>query len=369
MKRKIIISGGGSGGHVFPAIAVAITLKDLLDDVDILFIGAKGRMEMGRVPEAGFSVKGLNIQGFKRDFSFNSIYENIKLPFRFYTSIKQAKEIIVKFNPDVVVGFGGYASAPAVKVAASLKIPTLIQEQNSYPGKTNKLLSKKANIICTAYDGMEKYFPVKKIVKTGNPIRKGILNPVDKNLACEHFGLDPNKKTLIVIGGSLGSRTINESIGSFIAELSKKKIQVIWQTGEYYYKDVLKLHKDIAGVKIMPFVERMDYLYSVADVVVSRAGALAISELCAVAKPCILIPSPNVAEDHQTKNAQALLNLDACVLIKDDETKTLLKNEILTLINDEARCTDMKNNLKKLAQPDAANQIAKEIVNLIRENK
>ena len=364
--KKIIISGGGTGGHIFPAIAIANAVKEILPDVEILFIGANRRMEMKRVPEAGFSIEGLDIYGLQRKLSVKNIIENLKLPFRLYRSTQQAKKIIKKFRPDVVVGVGGYASAPTLRVAASMKIPTLIQEQNSYPGITNKLLAKKADVICTAYDNLERFFPAYKIIKTGNPIRKDILNFVDKKEAYNHFQLDENKKTLAVVGGSLGSRTINESVSMFVKELSDKNIQLIWQTGEHYYQNLPHEYKNLDGIKIMPFVQRMDYLYNIADVVVSRAGALALSELCVVGKPCILVPSPNVSEDHQTKNASVLSDANAAILIPDNKAQEKLKNAVFELINDTVLCAVMKVNLQKMSQPNAAKQIAEEVIKLIK---
>ena len=364
---KIIISGGGTGGHIFPAIAIANAVKELLQDVEILFVGANGRMEMKRVPEAGFAIKGLDIYGLQRKFNLKNIIENLKLPLRLYRSTQQARKIIKDFSPNVVVGVGGYASAPILRVAANMKIPTLIQEQNSYPGITNKLLSKKVDVICTAYDNLERYFNASKIIKTGNPIRKDIINDVDKREAYRYFQLDEQKKTVVVVGGSLGSRTINESVSGFVQELSDKNIQLIWQTGEYYYQSLSQKYKDLEGIKIMPFVRRMDYLYSVANVVVSRAGALALSELCVVGKPCILIPSPNVSEDHQTKNAKVLSDAKAAVLIPDNKACKELKTAVLELINDSVRCAAMEESLKKMAQPDAAKLIAKEVIKLIKK--
>lgn len=366
MTYKMIISGGGTGGHIFPAIAIANAVKEQLPDIEILFIGANGRMEMKRVPQAGFPIEGLDIYGLQRQINLKNIIENLKLPFRLYRSMSKAKKIIKNFRPDVVVGVGGYASGPTLKVAASMGIPTLIQEQNSYPGITNKMLASKVKIICTAYDGLERFFPKEKIIKTGNPIRKDILNPVDKNEAYTHFGLDSTKKTIAVVGGSLGSRTMNESVCQFAEELSQRQIQMIWQTGEYYYQNLDEKYKNLDGIKVMPFVQRMDYLYEVADVVVSRAGALALSELCLVAKPCILIPSPNVSEDHQTKNASVLSNAGAAILIPDNQAKEQLKDALLGLVEDESRCGLMKEELRKLAQPDAAKQIADEVIKLIK---
>ena len=362
---KIIISGGGTGGHIFPAIAIANALKECLPNVDILFIGANGRMEMKRIPEAGFPIEGLDIYGLQRKLNLKNCIENLKLPFRLYHSTQQAKKIIKNFRPNVVVGVGGYASAPTLRVAAAMKIPTLIQEQNSYPGMTNKLLAKKVNVICTAYDNLEQFFPAHKIVKTGNPIRKDILNPVDKQEAYRYFQLNESKKTVAIVGGSLGSRTINESVSTFVNELSEKNIQLIWQTGEYYYQNLSQEFQNREGIKIMPFVQRMDYLYNVADVVVSRAGALAISELCVVGKPCILVPSPNVSEDHQTKNAKVLSDAGAAILIPDNNARNELKNNVLKIINDDVRCASMTENLKKMAQLDAAKLIAQEVIKLI----
>ncbi len=365
MAKKMIISGGGTGGHIFPAIAIANAVKEELSDIEILFVGANGRMEMKRVPEAGFPIEGLDIYGLQRKLNLRNILENLKLPFRLYRSSNKAKEIIKRFHPDVVVGVGGYASGPTLRVAASMGIPTLIQEQNSYPGITNKILAKKVNVICTAYDNLDRFFPAGKIIKTGNPIRKDILNSIDKKEGYAYFQLDENKKTVAVVGGSLGSRTINESVCTFVKELSDKKVQMIWQTGEYYYQNLPDEYKRLEGVKVMPFVQRMDYLYGIADVVVSRAGAIALSELCVVAKPCILIPSPNVSEDHQTKNAKVLSNAGAAILIPDNKAREELKDAVFELIVDEGRCTTMKENLKKMAQPNAAKQIAKEIIKLM----
>jgi UDP-N-acetylglucosamine--N-acetylmuramyl-(pentapeptide) pyrophosphoryl-undecaprenol N-acetylglucosamine transferase len=336
-----------------------------MPDIEILFVGANGRMEMKRVPQAGFSIEGLDIYGIQRKLSLRNIFENLKLPIRLYRSTCRAKQIIKRFQPDVVVGVGGYASGPALKVAASMKIPTLIQEQNSCPGITNKLLAKQADVICTAYDCLDRFFPSDKIVKTGNPVRKDILNIVDKKEGYTHFNLDEDKKTLVILGGSLGAQTINESVSTFIKEASGKNIQVVWQTGEYYYRNILEQYGDMQGIKIVSFVERMDYLYSIGDVVVSRAGALALSELCVVAKPCILIPSPNVAEDHQTKNATVLSNAGAAILIPDNKACEQLRNAVFELIEDETKCMDMKTNLKKMAQPEAAKQIAEEIIKLM----
>ncbi|MDR1878958.1 MAG: undecaprenyldiphospho-muramoylpentapeptide beta-N-acetylglucosaminyltransferase [Bacteroidales bacterium] len=369
MKRRIILSGGGTGGHIFPAIAIAKAVQEECEDMEILFVGAKGRMEMIRVPEAGFRIEGLDIQGLQRKITLKNIVENLKLPFRLYLSMQKAKAIIRQFSPDAVVGVGGYASGPTLKVAASMHIPTLIQEQNSCPGITNRMLAQKVDKICTAYDNMERFFPPEKTVKTGNPVRKDILSPVDKKEACAHFQLEDNKKTLAVIGGSLGSLTLNESLSGFVEELVCQNIQLIWQTGASYYKELSEKYGHLKGIRVFPFVAKMDYLYAAADVVVSRAGALALSELCAVAKPCILIPSPNVSEDHQTKNANVLADAGAALQIPDNRAKTNLQNAVFELMNNETQRKTMSENLQKLALPNAAKQIANEIINLINNKK
>ncbi|MCL2130894.1 MAG: undecaprenyldiphospho-muramoylpentapeptide beta-N-acetylglucosaminyltransferase [Lentimicrobiaceae bacterium] len=366
--KRIIISGGGTGGHIFPAIAIANAVKEQMPDVEIRFVGANGRMEMQRIPEAGFQIEGLDMYGLQRKLTPKNVIENIKLPFRLRKSIRRAKQIIRDFQPDAVVGVGGYASYPTLRAAISLKIPTLIQEQNSYPGIANRLLAGKINKICTAYDNMAQFFPAEKTVKTGNPVRKDIVDlQHDRTAAYRFFELDSNKKTVAVIGGSLGSLTINESVAAFCKELKDKDIQLIWQTGEYYYKTSPNEYKEIQGVRIFPFISRMDLLYTAADVIVSRAGALSISELCIVGKPCILIPSPNVSEDHQTKNASVLSHAGAAVLIADSQAKEKLKNAVLELINNEKQCKEMSVNLKKLALPNAAKAIANEVAGLMSE--
>lgn len=367
MSKKILISGGGTGGHIFPAVAIANALKEYYTDADILFIGANGRMEMKRVPEAGFEIKGLNIYGLQRKINIKNLIENLKLPFRIFNSMLEVKKIIREFAPDIAIGVGGYASGPALKMAAKMHIPTLIHEANSYPGMTNRLLADKVDCICITYDSVQKYFPIEKTVKTGNPIRKDILNmSVSHEAALEFFGLQKDKKTIAVIGGSLGAKTINESISTFVEELSQKGIQLIWQTGEYYYNSLDEHLKQLQGIKVLPFVHRMDMLYMTADVVVSRAGALSLTELCTIGKPCVLVPSPNVAEDHQTKNANALVEAGAAVLVPDVEAKEKLKDAVLSLINDDERLRQQKNNLLKLAQPNAADLIVKEVVKIIK---
>ena len=370
MTKRMIVSGGGTGGHIFPAIAIANAVREQIPDIEILFVGAKGRMEMKRVPEAGFAIEGLDIYGLQRKITLKNLFENLKLPFRLWKSMRRARQILREFSPDVVVGVGGYASAPTLRAAVSMKIPTLIQEQNSYPGISNRLLAGKVNKICVAYEHLEKFFPAEKITKTGNPIRKDLVDlQIDKDEACRFFELNPTKKTLAVIGGSLGSRTINESVVSFCKELTANNIQLIWQTGEYYYKQLPQKYKEMQGITVFPFISRMDLLYGIADVIVSRAGALSISELCIVGKPCILIPSPNVSEDHQTKNASVLSQAGAAILIADNQAKEKLKDAVFELINDEQHCEGMSINLKKLALPHASKAIADEVVKLIENEK
>lgn len=367
MKNKFIISGGGTGGHIFPAIAIANKLKQNIPEADILFIGANGKMEMKRVPEAGYPIVGLDIYGISRDFSPRGIMRNLKLPFVLSRSLSEAKKIIRDFNPDVAIGVGGFASGPALRAAASLNIPTLIQEQNSYPGVTNKLLAKTVHKICVAYSGLEKYFPAEKIVLTGNPVRDIILNLHDKSAeAYRHFGLSPDKQTILVVGGSLGARTINECLTDGIDELAKQNIQLIWQTGELFYNTISPelLGKQNENIKIMPFIREMEKAYEVADIIISRAGAIAISELTLVGKPTILVPFPFAAEDHQTKNAQALVDENAAILIADHEAKEKLLPVLYQLIGNPTKCSELGVNIRKMAQPDAIDKIVNEIINL-----
>jgi UDP-N-acetylglucosamine--N-acetylmuramyl-(pentapeptide) pyrophosphoryl-undecaprenol N-acetylglucosamine transferase len=357
---RVIISGGGTGGHIFPAVAIAKTLQKRDPNVEILFVGAKGKMEMEKVPQAGFKIIGLSIAGIQRKIDFR----NFLLPFKVIKSLWQAHKIIQDFKPDIAVGVGGYASAPTLYMAAQMDVLSLIQEQNSYAGLTNKLLAKRTTAICVAFDGMEDYFPANKIVQTGNPVRQDLLDLEGKREeAFEHFNLDPNKKTVLVIGGSLGARTINQVIDSGINAFEEKDIQLVWQTGKYYYGKAQD--KNSANVKVYDFITRMDLAYSVADIVVSRAGALSIAELCITGKPCILVPSPNVAEDHQTKNAQALLDKRAALLVKDKDAKTVLMGDILALMNDEKRRQQLSNSIKELAKPNAAELIVDEIYRVV----
>ena len=362
--KRFLISGGGTGGHIFPAIAIANRIKREIPDAEILFIGADDKMEMRRVPEAGYKIVGLTIYGISRSFSPQGIWKNLKLPFVLMKSMRKAKKTIKEFKPDIAIGVGGFASGPALKAAAQLGIPTLIQEQNSYPGVTNKILSKTVKKICVAYPGLEKFFPAEKIVMTGNPVRDEILEMTDRDdKAYEFFNFDKTKKTVLVVGGSLGARTINECISQHIKEIQELGIQLIWQTGESYYKNINPelLNLNDPNIKILPFIKKMDYAYSVADIIVSRAGALAISELSIVGKPTILVPFPYAAEDHQTKNARALSDRGAARLIADSAARTELYPALCELIKDEAACTSMAANIKEFAQPNAIGKIFYEI--------
>ena len=360
---RIIISGGGTGGHVYPAIAIANALKEK-GVKEILFVGARGKIEMEKVPKAGYQIQGLDIQGFHRTRK----WRNILFPLRLIKSMWRAKKIIEKFGPDVAVGVGGYASGPLLKMAQRKKIPTVIQEQNSYPGITNKLLAKGASRIFVAYNGMEKFFSASKLVKSGNPVRKDLIE-IDnlKSEAVNHFGLDESKKTILIFGGSLGARSINKAVAAQ-EELIKSldDVQFIWQVGKIYH-DEYKNNSALANLKhvtVLPFIDRMDYAYSVADVIVSRAGALTISELTLVGKPSLLVPSPNVAEDHQTKNAMALVNEDAAWLVKDKEASETMINRALELLLDPIAQQRLSTNLRQLAKPNAREEIADEILKL-----
>jgi len=360
---KIIISGGGSGGHIYPAIAIANALKEKGVE-DILFVGAKDKIEMDKVPKAGYPIEGLWISGFHRQRK----WRNITFPLKLVSSLWKAKKIIDKFKPDVVVGVGGFASGPVLKLAQMKNIPTLIQEQNSYPGITNKLLAKNATRICVAYDNMTNYFEKEKIRITGNPVRKDLLN-LDglKNEAISYFDLDQNKKTLLIFGGSLGARSINEAI-AHQSELIQnlKDVQLLWQVGKIYYDE----YKDssissLTNVKILPFIDRMDLAYSAADVIICRAGALTISEISLVGKPSVFVPSPNVAEDHQTKNAQALTDKNAAVLVADKDANEKMLPRAVELLNDIESQKSLRENLLKLGKPDARDIIAEEILKLV----
>lgn len=362
--NRAIISGGGTGGHIFPAIAIANELKKQFPDVQILFVGAAGRMEIEKVPQAGYKIKALPIAGFQR----KKILANLTLPVKIVKSLLLARKIIKEFQPDVVIGVGGYASGPTLKMANILKIPTVIQEQNSYPGKTNKLLSKKAALICVAYDGLERFFPSEQIVITGNPVRQDVVNiEGKKEQALEHFGLSADKKIVLAIGGSLGARTINDTMDSIIEDLARQNIQVIWQCGKFYADELVQKWQDRLpeGVWLNPFIFDMDYAYAAADIVISRAGAISVSELCVIGKPTILVPSPHVAEDHQTKNAMALVKKEACILVNDAEAKREMLKTIQNLFADKMQCERLSKNIKTLALPNASETIVKQIAQRI----
>jgi len=362
---RIIISGGGTGGHIFPAIAIAHALKKANAQNEILFVGALGRMEMEKVPAAGYRIVGLPISGLQRKLTLS----NLLVPFKALSSLFKARTILKNFKPHVAVGVGGYASGPLLFAASQMHIPSLIQEQNSYAGMTNKVLSKRAQKICVAYEGMEKYFPAAKLILTGNPVRQDITDLEGKKAeALQHFGLDASKKTLLVIGGSLGARTVNESMEAGLKEIADGEVQVLWQTGKYYYSRAVTAVEPYQnkGLRAFEFIQRMDLAYAAADVVVSRAGASSVSELCLAAKPSILVPSPNVAEDHQSKNATALVDRNAALLVKDSDAKEWLVKVAMELIKDNARQATLQLNIAKLALPGSADRIAEEIYSLAK---
>jgi len=365
--KKIIISGGGTGGHIFPAIAIANALKKLDPNTEILFVGANGRMEMEKVPAAGYKIIGLDIQGIQR----KSILKNLLFPIKLINSVIKSLRIIKDFKPDAAVGVGGYASGPLLYAASIKSIPYLIQEQNSYAGITNKWLGKKATEICVAFDGMEQFFPAGKLIKTGNPIRKDSVNINGKRAeALELFKLSPDKKTILITGGSLGARTLNNSVLNGLDKIIAADVQLVWQTGKVYYQGIMeKLGEDYhPNICIMEFVNRMDLAYAAADVIISRAGAGTIAELCVVKKPVILVPSPNVAEDHQTKNAQALLNDNAAIFIADRDAEQKLIYKAIELLNDTDTKKKLSENIGKLALPDADEVIAKEVMKITINN-
>ena len=361
---RVIVSGGGTGGHIFPAVSIANAVRQLCPDAKILFIGAEGRMEMQRVPAAGYDIKGLPIRGFYRPLWKPA---NVGVAMDYLKSKWLAKKLLREFRPDVAVGVGGYASSAALSAANSLGIPTLIQEQNSYAGLANKQLAAKAEKICVAYDGMERFFPKEKIMLTGNPVRQSLLDTtLSREDAVRSLGLDPNKKTILLVGGSLGARTINESVVQHLDLVEQSGVQFVWQTGKYYYADLQQQLKDrnLPNLKMTDFIADMGAAYRAADLVISRAGASSISEFCLIGKPVILVPSPNVAEDHQTKNALALADRDAALYVKDaDAPATLLKLAIDT-VNDVARLKSLSENVLQLALPNSAEIIAKEVIKL-----
>ena len=360
---RVIISGGGTGGHIFPAVSIANAIKALRPEAKILFVGALGRMEMQRVPAAGYEIKGLPIQGFDR----KNLLKNIKVLYKIWKSQRMAKKIITDFRPQVAVGVGGYASGPTLNMAAAKGIPCLLQEQNSYAGVTNKLLAKKAAKICVAYEGMERFFPAEKIMMTGNPVRQQLLDTtISHEDAVRSFGFDPTKKTVLIVGGSLGARTLNESVLQHLDDIRESGVQFIWQTGKYYSAEISERMKgqDVPNLTITDFISDMGAAYKAANLVVSRAGAGSISEFCLLGKPVILVPSPNVAEDHQTKNAMALVNKQAALYVKDGEAAKILLPLAIDTAKDDAKLQSLHENILKMALPNSADIIAKEVIKL-----
>ncbi len=363
MGKRVIISGGGTGGHIFPAVAIANALKKIDPNTEILFVGANGRMEMEKIPAAGYQIIGLDIQGFQR----SSLLKNILLPYKLLKSVIKARSIIRDFKPDAAVGVGGYASGPLLYAASQLKIPYLIQEQNSFAGITNKILGKDAELICVAFNGMERFFPAEKIRITGNPIRKEAVDVENKRFAAaELLSLSPHKKTILLTGGSLGSGTLNKSMFLGLEKILAADVQLIWQTGKYYYQSVIEQlkGKEHPNIKVLEFLHRMDLAYAASDLVISRAGAGTIAELCAVKKPVILVPSPNVAEDHQTKNAIALVENGAAIMVGDSMAQLELIDIALLLINNNDKCKALSENIGKMALPDADEVIAREVLRI-----
>ena len=365
-KIRILISGGGTGGHIFPALSIANGIKERRKDAEILFVGAENRMEMEKVPAAGYKIIGLPVSGFDR----KNLLRNVKVLFRLYKSMRLARKILRDFNPDIAIGVGGYASGPMLKAAQKKGIPTLIQEQNSYAGVTNKLLAEKADAICVAYEGMERFFPAGKIILTGNPVRQNILNcNLTPQEARKRFGLDPDKKTVLVVGGSLGARTVNRSIEGGIDKIAGENIQLIWQTGKYYDEEAKAIIKEKKPVNVLQtaFVTNMDEAYRAADLVVSRAGASSISELQLLGKPSILVPSPNVAEDHQTKNAMALVNRNAAIMVSDAEAPVKLVETMIQLISDDSRLASLSENITKMALKGSVDKIVDKVMEIIKK--
>ena len=372
---RVIISGGGTGGHIFPAVSIAGKLKELNPDTEILFVGAEGKMEMEKVPAAGYDIVGLPILGIQRQLNWHNIKNDIQVPFKVLQSLRNAGKVIDEFKPEIAIGVGGYASAPLLWKATRKGIPALIQEQNGFAGLTNKILSKKVGCICVAYDGMERFFPADKIVFTGNPIRREIVPPTPemKEEGMRYYDLDPSKKHILIIGGSLGSRTLNEAMKAWIREgcAGGENVEILWQCGKYYKPQVDAFMEEMRKVSPLKeihhsdFIKRMDLAYAVADVLISRSGASSVSEICAAHKASVLVPSPNVAEDHQTHNAMALVRRDAALLVKDADAVGNMMPEALRLVNDSARIAKFEKNVVSLARPDAAMDIAKEVYKLL----
>ncbi|HQK39313.1 MAG TPA: undecaprenyldiphospho-muramoylpentapeptide beta-N-acetylglucosaminyltransferase [Flavobacterium alvei] len=360
-KLKFILSGGGTGGHIYPAVAIANELKSRFPTAEFLFVGAKDKMEMQKVPQAGYEIKGLWIAGLQRKLTL----QNAMFPFKLIDSLWKSRTIIKNFKPDVVIGTGGFASGPLLQMANMLHIPTLIQEQNSYPGITNKLLSKKAHKICVAYENLEHFFPKEKMILTGNPVRQDLIDiGSKKNQAIQHFNLDANKKTVLILGGSLGARRINQLIEKELANFKTLDVQVIWQCGKLYFEDYKKYKSNT--VQVLDFIDRMDLVYAAADIVISRAGASSVSELCIVGKPVIFIPSPNVAEDHQTKNAKSIVDKKGALMLKESELESQFSIVFEALLKDSGKQELLSKNIKQLALPNATKQIVDEIVKLIK---
>jgi len=357
---RFIISGGGTGGHIYPAVAIANELKSRFPEAEFLFVGAKDKMEMQKVPHAGYDIKGLWISGIQRRITF----DNVMFPLKLASSMWNSFKIIKSFKPDVVIGTGGFASGAVLRAASMLNIPTVIQEQNSYPGITNKLLAKRAHKICVAYENLERFFPKNKMILTGNPVRQDLIKIADKKEAIAYFNLDANKKTLLVLGGSLGARRINQLIEKELDFLLSKNIQIIWQCGKLYLNDYSK-YNEKGNVQVVAFIDRMDLVYAAADVVISRSGASSVSELCIVGKPTIFIPSPNVAEDHQTKNAKAISDKNGAILIKESTLETEFETVFSDLISNESKQSELSQNIKKLAKPNATKDIVEEIIKLV----
>jgi UDP-N-acetylglucosamine--N-acetylmuramyl-(pentapeptide) pyrophosphoryl-undecaprenol N-acetylglucosamine transferase len=364
-EMRVIIAGGGTGGHIFPAVAIGHALERLVPGVKLLFVGAKGKMEMEKVPQEGFEIIGLDIAGFNR----SNMLKNLLLPFKIIKSTMQAKNILKSFKPHAVVGVGGFASFPVLNTAQGMGIPTLIQEQNSYAGKSNKILGRKAKAICVAYEHMERFFPEEKLMMSGNPVRKTISqSTITREEGQAWLGLNPNKKTILVVGGSLGARSINEAIAEHLQEIVNENVQLIWQTGKLYYEQAkTKAASFAANVKVFEFIKEMDYAYAAADIVISRAGALAIAELCIVAKPVIFVPYPYAAEDHQTSNALALVEHNAALMVKDNEAKTQLVKKLKILLHDNNMQEIMAQDLKAVAIKDADERIAKKIIEIAKQ--
>ena len=366
---RIIISGGGTGGHIFPAVSIANAIKELHPEAEILFVGAEGRMEMHRVPAAGYPIKGLPVAGFDR----KNLLKNIPVLIKLFKSQRMARKIVKDFRPHAAVGVGGYASGPTLKVAGSMGIPTLLQEQNSYAGVTNKLLAKQAKKICVAYGGMERFFDKDKIILTGNPVRQGLLNPTTtREEAIASFGLDPEKRTVLILGGSLGARTINQCIINNLDKVKNSGVQFIWQTGKIYIEEAraaVARAGELPMLHVTDFISDMAIAYSAADLVISRAGAGSISEFCLLQKPVILVPSPNVAEDHQTKNALALVNKNAALYVKDADAQNLLLDKAIETVNQPGLLKNLSKNIAELAFTDSANVIAKEVLKLAEKYK